>query len=414
SNILDLRSKIAQQLKSNNEKHVALGLFIVFCVFNILNFDPYLFLGGDNARYLILAKALARGYGYRDIYLPDAPFHNHFPFGFPLLLTPIIFLFSEQLIFAKLYVMFFSLGSFWLVYRMTKRYFNTQEWILPMIFFSVSPLIIFYSHYVLSEIPYLFFSFLAIYFLSKYDEKHFNIAVIILTIFSVIFTYYIRTAGIALVVAVGVYFLLKRRIKAFSMIFLPSLLAILLINITTKVNASSYRNEFILKNPYVPEAGYLTISEFFQRIFDNLVLYSFKIFPQVICPTLKNNLALVILGIFLAILIIASILKEFKNITLVSIYFVLYIGVILAWPQTWSNERFLLPILPILFYYITKGARTIAKKPVIILSVITLVYLSGTIASHFQTIPESVKKIKKYLSGDELGGYPDYWFNYFS
>ena len=41
----------------------------------------------DDAMYLILARALATGQGYRWINLPDAPVASHFPPGFPLVLA---------------------------------------------------------------------------------------------------------------------------------------------------------------------------------------------------------------------------------------------------------------------------------------------------------------------------------------
>src|SRR6185436_3223086 len=41
----------------------------------------------DDAQYLILAKALASGDGYRFINLPGAPAATHFPPGYPLLLA---------------------------------------------------------------------------------------------------------------------------------------------------------------------------------------------------------------------------------------------------------------------------------------------------------------------------------------
>src|SRR5205085_5084384 len=46
-------------------------------------------IGGfyDDAFYVILAKSLATGHGYRNLNLPGAPFATHYPPGYPLLLA---------------------------------------------------------------------------------------------------------------------------------------------------------------------------------------------------------------------------------------------------------------------------------------------------------------------------------------
>jgi len=41
----------------------------------------------DDAQYLVLAKSLATGHGYRFLNLPDAPFATHFPPGYPAFLA---------------------------------------------------------------------------------------------------------------------------------------------------------------------------------------------------------------------------------------------------------------------------------------------------------------------------------------
>src|SRR6184192_2294375 len=41
----------------------------------------------DDAFYVILAKSLATGHGYRNLNLPGAPFASHYPPGYPLFLS---------------------------------------------------------------------------------------------------------------------------------------------------------------------------------------------------------------------------------------------------------------------------------------------------------------------------------------
>ena len=53
-------------------------------------------VGGDSAQYLALAESLVNGTGYRDVHLPAAPAHAHYPPGFPILLMPIAASFGPQ------------------------------------------------------------------------------------------------------------------------------------------------------------------------------------------------------------------------------------------------------------------------------------------------------------------------------
>ena len=66
--------------------------------------DPRLFLWGDNAHYIIVAKSLATGQGFRDIQTPgNPPFTFPVPL-FPLAITPIVRFFDYDLAPLKLFV----------------------------------------------------------------------------------------------------------------------------------------------------------------------------------------------------------------------------------------------------------------------------------------------------------------------
>ncbi|MRR10457.1 hypothetical protein EG831_10380, partial [bacterium] len=60
----------------------------LFAVMSLLLFDPKPFVGGDNAAYVALARSLAGGTGFSEIWTPQGGAHTQYPFGFPLLLAP--------------------------------------------------------------------------------------------------------------------------------------------------------------------------------------------------------------------------------------------------------------------------------------------------------------------------------------
>jgi len=70
-----------------------------------------LFPGGDNARYLILAKALLTSNDYRNTGILTTPYPTLAPPGFPLLLTPILAIFDNNIQVEKVRVALFAMLS---------------------------------------------------------------------------------------------------------------------------------------------------------------------------------------------------------------------------------------------------------------------------------------------------------------
>jgi hypothetical protein len=139
-----------------NERIFLILLFFVLAgiVFNFIPFD-----GGDNLKYFFLSRSIQQG-EYKSVWLPRNPLHAHYPPLFPILLSICPnYLCCKFLIFGMfLLTIFFSYQLF-------------QELKLPkytILLFAFSPLLIKYSHLVLSEIPFLLFSILALlYFYRK-------------------------------------------------------------------------------------------------------------------------------------------------------------------------------------------------------------------------------------------------------
>lgn len=85
-------------MKKNLPFFLLTGLFLL--VYTAV-FDSKIDLGGDNAGYYILGKALNTGAGYTDIHLPEQTPANHFPPGYPALLALFMFV-SDSFVFLKL------------------------------------------------------------------------------------------------------------------------------------------------------------------------------------------------------------------------------------------------------------------------------------------------------------------------
>ena len=204
-------------------------LFVVVATFllGIWTFDDKLSLSGDNAEFITLAHSLAQGEGLLHINSPDPQPATKYPFGFPLLLAPLAWAFPGDWVPMKAWVLvLFALGM-GILYQLAKERVGTVPGLAVVVLSVVlgksyltngptgtayGPLLLHYSHQVMSEVPYLTFSLLALWLVEQGVGREglkgnwWLVGGFACTIWA----YYIRTAGIALVAAVGVYLLLRR------------------------------------------------------------------------------------------------------------------------------------------------------------------------------------------------------------
>ena len=102
--------------KSLLEIFALAGLILFLAIIYIRPLNGYLTSFGDNATYVLLGKSIAEGRGYRSIWSPGEPPHYHYPFFFPLLLSPIILLAGLSFLWMKGLVVFFALFAVCLSY----------------------------------------------------------------------------------------------------------------------------------------------------------------------------------------------------------------------------------------------------------------------------------------------------------
>ena len=167
------RKKVKKHDKKSKNRFLLI-LVGIFLLLSFLLFDPKLFTGGDNAVYAILGQSIARGKGYKDLYLPDEQPHTQYPFGFPLLLTPLILVFGMNTIMLKCLVLLTGVAAFYFMCRICTSLFKEKSYV-PLVMFISIPIFAIYSHWILSEMPFLFFSLSAIYLLMKASsgKQHF-------------------------------------------------------------------------------------------------------------------------------------------------------------------------------------------------------------------------------------------------
>ncbi|MBI4918549.1 glycosyltransferase family 39 protein [archaeon] len=92
------------------------------------------------------------------------------PLVWPLILSLMLILNVSLIFFAKIFQLFFSLGSVYLVYLIGKKIWSDKEGKIAVLILLFTPVITFYEGVMLSEIPAVFFGLLSLYYFLKEEN----------------------------------------------------------------------------------------------------------------------------------------------------------------------------------------------------------------------------------------------------
>lgn len=372
-------------------------LLLVFIQVYPYIFDTKLFLGGDNADYYLLANALASGEGYVNIHLPGFPPANHFPPGYPFLMSLMIRIGFESVMAMKIFNGILLLLSSYLLFHLSFKL--TKNKILSLILAVLMLLnsnMLEYSTIMMSEISFVFFTLLSIYLFMISYEKKFNLKSpsFYLMIASTIILFYIRTQGIALFGAFFIYLGLKKQFKPLAVFIALSVIAILPWQMrSANLGGNGYVKQLMRVEPYNSASKQMEFGDWLDRIGDNAVRYVSKEIPNSIFPVMtvqyknrqtgeniKAPTSYWVVGILIIILGLLGIwsLKEYRWL-----FLLLYgstFAIFMLWPQVWFGIRFILPMAPITLMFAIFGIYYILqtifkpKSPLIESNKIALVF----------------------------------------
>jgi len=406
------------------EKHsrwLMASMLVLFVLLSLLMFDPKPFVGGDNASYVALSKSLAQGKGLAEIWTPEEKPHTQYPFGFPLLLAPVSLL-KLPYIWYKLIPWlsgFLSLLAFGLLIKDDKKVL----YVLPLFLLAINPHFLEYSHWVLSELPFTGFVLLTFLFLQRWEEKG-GYLWLSLVILSAVFANHIRSAGIALYLGIFIYLLFKRKFKP-AAVFLIGCIALTVpwsLRNSHYGTSGGYLDQFLMRDPYQPELGFLGIGGLFQRFLANLKIYFVTVLPRIFLPSLDiwglSGAAPVIMLLTVLPAVMALIYRIIRSPKGFDWFVLTYLGMSMLWPETWSDIRFLLPLLPFLLFYLTQAYGYILGKifkerilwpAALLVAVVAVVNISAS----RDTIKRNLEA-NEYYSQDKYSGYDPAWQSFFS
>ncbi|GEM_PF-6598390 len=194
-----------------------LSLFLLY----LLGVNGYWDTGGDSARYFILGEALAEGKGFRLINMPTAPVFVKLPPLFPLILAMGIQGLRQFGNLARMWPLLktISLLSFWgamvPLYILARRYEGRGRAVLAVVLTLTNPWVYRYATMLRPEGLYVLFTLSAILLVVRSEALEGRLArwALVFGVVSAALAWLTRTVGIVLLLALVVYFAMRRRWK---------------------------------------------------------------------------------------------------------------------------------------------------------------------------------------------------------
>ncbi|MDF1515115.1 MAG: glycosyltransferase family 39 protein [Anaerolineae bacterium] len=324
-----------------------------------------LFPGGDNARYLILAKSLLTGNGYRNIGTLTAPYHTLAPPGFPLLLTLVISVFGMQIILAKLIVGSFGLIAIGLVYALFKRNYSPFYATSIAALYGTAPVVLMYARRVYSDIPFMVFSLLSLLAVKHYatEESLFN-KWLLLAALALAAAFYLRPIALTLLLASTLWFIIRKKLLQGIL-----LLLFVVLMIAPWYAWVQYVNVDVAPGHFATFITRDGLPELVLRILTNITSYVKLFSDNIFYMTTKGLEHLGLDGFFVYLLTTSSVIftcllivlgfirSMHMKIDLIEIYMCIYSVVLLAYSLV--LDRFIIPLIPFLIHYCIQGLVTI-------------------------------------------------------
>lgn len=354
--------------------HIAI-LGAVFAAVFAYIFNSALDLNGDNCSYYMYATSMAGGRGYTDLININQPPGSAFPPGYPLLMTPLRFV-TDSIIAQKiLNGIFLYIAAIFLYLFVRRNRFSAALAMAAAVVVLLNYRVLGFATIMMSEMSYLMLSAIILWLVVRFDERddgdvhvkwwknpHFYLLVLCAG-----FAYQIRTQGITIVVAVGVWMLFGRKwfqtlgfIVGFALTTLPWTIR----NHIAGLGANRYFDQIFMVNQWRPEEGYIAIPDLIARGFATLKMLVTKAIPGTVTPYLSVDYNVpATFGEWMAgLLMLAVIFYGFRQFRryfwLLASYTVAVLGIICLWNAP-SENRYIVTLVPILEMGLVVGIYTL-------------------------------------------------------
>jgi len=328
---------------------------------------PAVGLFHDDGIYMVTAKALAEGKGYRIISLPDELPQTHYPILFPALLAVLWKLFPrfpENVFLLRALPLLCALIWLGLVYRFVGEETGDDDVAICIaLFTAASPWVVFLSTSVLSETLFacLYMAALPRLCRIEVDGSVAERTSIVISATLTAAAFLTRTAALPLFFAGSLTLLLKNR---YAVALKFAMICAVLVVPWLWWQAMHSAGDEALKVIY-SGAGYKALNILTNYTWQQKALvFSQNISILVLTPGIllgvKAGVIAVAFGLAFFFLVLCGFVEDLgRGFSSLHLFLFLYIGMLLAW--AWPPPRFVVPVLPLLLLFGYKGLRRVCR-----------------------------------------------------
>lgn len=360
--------------KSQNKYATYAGLIALIVIIGVhyLAFNKAFEDVDDNASYMIAAKSLVDKGAPYFLYMPEVKPDTEGAIGLPLLLIPLYKIWGMNYQPMEAFIFLLTIGSIVFCYLFFRKTEGKLLAFILTVLFATHPYITSFSSIIMTEIPFIFWSLLAMFLILKFEEKDkINWFLLLVAAAAVFMTYLTRAIGAGFIVAVIVYFLIKtefwknikdvvRKTAFWKFISISALLIIFLVGYqlwlrslggTSQADSlakMSLMDQFLRNLSLVWEV-------LSQNIFSGK-LARYEVNPKYLEPV--NFIWIVVFLLTLTGLIQNIIKKQIAGLYFLFVLLVLLIGNVDS--RAIVVSRYLIVFTPFLIYFFLSGIRVIA------------------------------------------------------
>lgn len=366
---------------------------------------------GDNASYMIFATSILNE-GKLLFYNRPGNIPSGFNiFVYPLILSPIVYFFNFENIFLLKFISVIStIMILCFFYYTFSKYLNKKICILSLILLAFNPVIISYSHQIMSESLYLLF--ICIFFYIIIQKKLSLKNTILLTLLSIA-VYFTRNVGICLFITLILYLLYLKEYKKTAVALIIYILFTGFISLYFKADDFTGGNLYFsilkMRSQYTPDAGTRTLIDIFKTSIYNLIIYILKILPDTFFypfffEVKKFSLLFwfkSLSGIVLFLFFIYGFLKNNnKKLISIKIFVIINIIILLIWQI--SSNRYLHSLIPFISIFIIWGILNLIPFKSIQKIILSIIIISNIISAAYIIYNE-----RNYIKKNEWREYFD-------
>ena len=363
-------------------------LLLVAGLFLVMSNQRFYFLQGSSAGDILLARALASGEGFREVWRLGSPPCTVRPPGLAAIMAGIIVLIGENLLVFKLVNNLFGAAAFAGALLLLRKRMHTLAGPLLIAAFAMTlPFWIGIARHLYSGILFTALVLWSLFMFEREQERGFKsafaVAAFSLTACGAILT---RAIGVALPAAAVVAFVLNRHAAAGRRLYLAAILVLItglcfggwtLRNYFAKgAKDPPYLSKLMVGEPLgstywlaedqaiplIPEPRKLTVKRFAKRINDNAKYYLFNT-GEFLVPALKKfppGVRTTLTGLWFIITMAGLAIMMFRERRISEIYAGMTLLVALFWP--FPHPRFFLPALPVFLLATVTAVRWFMEK----------------------------------------------------